>query len=114
MTSEDMGRRGEKRDTTLHNNINPQQKAASEKQKLYGSVAISYYSSLSTPEESKHCQQQSKLQAALKNAKEHEDTYFYLLLAKTLNLLIWQIKQQITDRTAPSGFTARLKASKKI
>lgn len=85
-TSEHMGRRGEERD--MLNKTKPKTKSTHlnskrEVQKLF----MSLYRSVSTPEKPKHYQQQSKLQAALKNTKEHEDTNFYILTAKTFNSL---------------------------
>lgn len=104
--SEHMGRSGEEKDV-LHNKTKPKTKSthwtAKERHRN-----TSLYSSVSTPEKPKHSQQQSKLQAALGNTKEQADTTFYLLTAKTFNLLIWQTSQ--ATRAALSKFTARLKA----
>lgn len=68
----------------------------------YRNTSTSLYSSVPTPEKPKHHQQQSKLQAALKNTKEHEDTHFYLLTAQVFNPLLWQTEQQITDNQSCS------------
>lgn len=87
-----MGRRGGERDI-LRNKTKPKTKPHMWTAKdTYGYTSMSLYSSVSTPEKNNHHQEQSTLQAALQNTKEHEDTHFYLLTANAFNLLTWQIK----------------------
>lgn len=111
-TSKHMGRSGEERDM-LHKQTKPKTKSTHlnskrEVQKHF----ISLYRSVSTPEKPKHYQKQSKLQAALKNTKEHEDTHtstFWQPRYSTFSPGRKSNKLHAT-RAALSGFTARLKA----